>query len=252
MDTEKNQDETETMEEQPGIDVSAEGAMNVPAPEVATPVDGAQTATPSLAVTQIQFPNKKQAKLLAPLLDTDAAEIVKALGLTPPETVLLMIGDAVGLNEEGEAYLIQLFSRGLARSVAEMDTVIIDSGRNGGTSAKLGQGVADRGRKSAMVSVVSADTVTYPGDSQTGVKGETQLDPNHSHFILTPGDDAGDETEMIFNVASHLAKPKSIVAIVVGGGDVAKKQVLQSVRNNWPVIVIKETGGLADDIAKEW
>lgn len=76
----------------------------------------------------------------------------------------------------------------------------------------------------------------------TKVYDSAQLDPNHSHFILAKGNQWGDETEILFEVIKTFEGNIRIVAILVGGGEISKKEILMSVNNGWPVIVI-ESGG---------
>jgi len=103
------------------------------------------------------------------------------------------------------------------------------------------------------VGVSLAGKVTYPGGPTDGTASDGEpLEPNHSHFILTEGDAWGDETETLFELAKSLAQDKQIITVLINGDDIAKKQILESVRHDWPVLVIRGSGGLADELAKLW
>jgi hypothetical protein len=89
--------------------------------------------------------------------------------------------------------------------------------------------------------------VTYPGGPPVVGNDSAPLDPNHSHFVLVDGKEWGSETETLFELAAAFNVP--VLAILVNGGAIAKDELLQSVRRNWPVIVIEGSGRLADEVA---
>jgi len=206
-----------------------------------------------LTPQQVQFSNHNRAKLVIPPPDTNPADIIKALGLQQPDGLLLMVGGETKMADEVEAHLIQLFSRGLARAAADAEAMILDGGRDTRVMAMMGRGVADRGHKSVLVGVAPAKKVTFPGGPGEGsISNGNALEPNHSHFVLTEGNEWGDETKSLFELASALAGTKQAVTVLVSGDSIAKKQILQSVRHDWPVIIIRGSGGLADEIADLW
>ena len=65
--------------------------------------------------------------------------------------------------------------------------------------------------------------------------------------MLVDGNEWGSETETLFEFAAAFNVP--VLAILVNGGAIAKDELLQSVRQNWPVIVIEGSGRLADEVA---
>ncbi len=65
--------------------------------------------------------------------------------------------------------------------------------------------------------------------------------------MLVDGNEWGSETETLFELAAAFNVP--VLAILVNGGAIAKDELLQSVRRNWPVIVIEGSGRLADEVA---
>ncbi|MCG3210812.1 MAG: hypothetical protein FOGNACKC_04446 [Anaerolineae bacterium] len=197
-----------------------------------------------LSVRPVNFANKNRAKLLVAPPEFDPQAVIRALELPQPKSVLLLVGDTATLQGDDEAHLVQLFSRGVARALADMNALIIDGGRQTALSDLMGQAVADRGRKSALLGVAAADRVSYPGQPDAGANREP-LDSNHSHFILTDGS----ETDTLFKVADALANPRSVVTLLVGGDSQARRQILESVRLGWPVIALRGSGGLADEIA---
>jgi hypothetical protein len=197
---------------------------------------------------EIVFPNKNAAKLLAPLPGAPMASLIEALGISPPpKNLILLIGGADKLDERLASRLTQLFSRGIARAAADAEALIIDGGTQAGVMQIMGQSVVDRGRKSSLLGVAPAGKVTYPGGPSVPSNDSAPLDPNHSHFVLVDGNEWGSETETLFELTAAFNKP--VLAILVNGGAIAKDELLQSVRRNWPVIVIEGSGRLADEVA---
>ena len=205
----------------------------------------------SLTSRQITFANKNSALVVTPPPEADPADIAAALGLREPSMVLLLLGEAEGLDEITEAYLKQLLSRGIARTAAITETLIIDGGRDSGLMAMMGKGVADRGRKSQLVGVAPARMVTEAaGSESTDGTGRESLDPNHSHFVLTDGSEWSDATETMIRLAGAWGPAVPVIAVLVNGADETKAQVIEVVRCNWPVIVLKGSDGLADRLAE--
>ena len=117
----------------------------------------------------------------------------------------------------------------------------------------IGQGVAEQEHQSVLLGVAPEGKVSYQSQSTNGIDdAKTPLDPNHSHFILVKGDKWGDETSTMFGIAYELAKHSPVVTVLASGGDIAKQEVLQGVRQGWPIVVITDTGQLADTIADWW
>ena len=78
---------------------------------------GTEPSVTGMSPHTIQFSKKQQAQLVMPPADTPAADIVSALGLAQPRTVLLMIGTGNDLPKAMAPYLTQLFSRSVARAI---------------------------------------------------------------------------------------------------------------------------------------
>jgi hypothetical protein len=196
---------------------------------------------------EIVFPNNNGAKLVTASRGAPMDGIIESLGISQPKNLILIIGGADKLDEKLTSRLTQLFSRGIARAAADAEAVIIDGGTQAGVMQIMGQSIADRGRKSSLLGVAPAGKVTYPGGPTIADNDSAPLDPNHSHFVLVDGKEWGSETETLFEVAAAFDVP--VLAILVNGGDVAKNELLQTVRRNWPVIVIEGSGRLADKVA---
>jgi hypothetical protein len=106
--------------------------------------------------------------LLAPPAETKAADILHALDIAPPKALILVAGGAADLDAAVQPRLVQLCSRGIARAAANIGALLMDGGTQAGVMAMMGQGVADRGRKTALVGVAPAGKVTYPDGPADG------------------------------------------------------------------------------------
>lgn len=221
----------------------------------------AQQTGPEVNVQEIHFPNGRRARLAAPPAGTEPAGILNALDIERPDALIIVVGGAGGLDQAVESdsglrsRLVQLFSRGVARAAADAGALIVDGGTQSGVMALMGQAVADRGYRSPLLGVAPAGRVTYPGGSaEGGSVDRVPLEPHHSHFVLVPGDEWGDETGAMFELATALGEDIPVVTLLVHGhtDGVTKEEVLHSVRRGWPVIVVQGSGGLADEIAARW
>lgn len=204
---------------------------------------------PAIAKKTIVFENNSSATAVFPPASATGQEIVAALGITDPKAVLLIIGGADSIDEKVSSRLIQLFGRGIARAAIQSSAVIIDGGTESGVMKMMGQGVADRGFKSALIGVAPLNLVSYP---ESEGEGKTALDPNHTQFVLVEGKEWGSETGAIFKLMDALTPKAPGVVLLAGGGEVSRTEVLQAVRHNLPLVVVEGSGGLADEIAVAW
>ena len=177
--------------------------------------------------------------------------IASQLRLPDYSAVLAVIGGANSLNAELLPRLTQLFNRGVGRAALGARAVLADGGTQSGVMALLGEAVAGLDYRTPLVGVAPASLVSGP----QGPAGATALEPHHSHFVLTPGTSWGDETSTLFGLVGELAGREQVrpaAVLLVGGGRVARTEVLQAVRLGLPVVVLTGTGGLADDLADAW
>ena len=211
----------------------------------------------------IQFSNNRSAQAVLTTASAKVVEIVTALDIPSPKAVILSIGGAENLEASLLPRLTQLYGRGIARAAAEANALIIDGGTAAGVMALMGEGVAAQGNRSALIGIAPLSKVSFEGsENQQG----TQLEPNHSHFVLTEGAEWGSETATMFSLLSafthHTVEATDsyglsktsvskipTVVILAGGGNVAKSEVIRTVRQKLPLIIIKGSGGLADEIA---
>lgn len=199
---------------------------------------------------QIRFANGNVATRVTVSPDSDPAEVIRMLGVAPPGSLLLLVGGADAMEPALRARVQQLFGRGLVPAAAEYGALILDGGTHTGIMALIGQEVADRGHRSPLVGVAPTGQVAFPGDGAGGPEGpRSELDPNHSHFVLVRGEAWGSETNILFRLASTFASDIPVLVVLVNGGEITKQELLQAVRRRWPIVVIQGSGRLADELA---
>lgn len=201
----------------------------------------------------LHFPNGNTARLVKANPADRIDDLLAALTISPARAVMLVVGGADKVSDEIEEQckprLKQVFSRAIVRAAVESGAVILDGGTQSGVMEWLGAGVASNGARIPLLGVAPANRVTYPGHEDGSGKDPAPLDPNHTHFLLAPGDTWGIETPWLIQAAEALSDGKPVLTVLVNGGPVAKSEVLESVRRGWPVLVIRGSGGLADQIA---
>jgi hypothetical protein len=201
---------------------------------------------------EITFSNRKTARMVEASANVAARDIINALSLEPPKAIILIFGGAANnLEPSSNSYLEQIFAC-LAQLTLDIDGLIIDGGTEFGVMKLMGQKVAEiQFKPPQILGIAPSGKVTYPeGEVKEIAENRASLDPNHSHFVLVQGNQWGDETDKMFEIIGSLSEePIPTLAILAGGGEISKREILHSVRHGLPIIVIENTGKLADEIA---
>ena len=72
------------------------------------------------------------------------------------------------------------------------------------------------------------------------------LEANHTHFVVVPGENWGDETPWIARTATVLAGAAPSITVLINGGQIAYSDVQRSVEAGRPVFVVAGSGRTAD------
>jgi hypothetical protein len=204
-----------------------------------SPIQNVSNTVSSLPLTQpISFANHHEAQAIE-ITDKnqDLAAIFEALKLSSLSALITLAG-AQCLEGEENRRLAQLFSRGIAAVAADLGAALIDNGISSEINKLLGEGVADRNYKSPLIGVCEA----------TLAHQEEKLEPNHSHFIFIDNNSLN-YIDIFKKVLEHFFHQAPMLTILVGGDDMACTQVLHSVRQGYPVIIMNKTGFLANELA---
>ncbi len=174
---------------------------------------------------------------------TETEEIPEALtrlNIPYPKPVIVLVGGASGIGW-WDRFPMRKAVAIVARLAEEMHSAVIDGGTQAGIMAEIG-----RQRKRNRFSFPLLG-VMFDGLFRTE-KPQDVLDPNHTHFLLVPGDHWGDESIWIAKIASALAGDQKSITVLVNGGNISRTDVKNSLQENRPTFVMRGTGRMADEI----
>jgi hypothetical protein len=203
-----------------------------------------------LLVDTLRFPGGRQARAVRIFDHAEAAAILSALSLGSPQALVVISGGAGGMSQDEIRRVRPLFVDGLVRLAAQEHIAIFDGGTQAGVMALTGEGAARYGLTAPLIGVCPAAKVTWP--SNPNPKAEVELEPNHSHFVLTEGEEFGSESETIYLMVETLGRQIPSLALIVNGGPIVYKEALTNVAQGREMIVFKGSGRAADVIAKAW
>lgn len=162
--------------------------------------------------------------------------------------LLVLVGGASKVSAADLARLRLLFVEVIAPLAEELNAYVVDGGTDAGVMKMMGQARSEINATFPLIGVAALGTVTLPNASSTSLNTET-LEPNHTHFVLVPGSNWGDESPWQVRVASLLADEAPSVTLLINGGEIALVDVMENLKVGRPVVVIAGSGRLADEIA---
>lgn len=211
------------------------------------------------------------ADLTPSISDSGLEPALEQLGLFGPRPVLILVGAAGSLPETLAHHLLPIFIQ-VVSAFDILDPIAIDGGTRVGVMALMGRarhhsrarfpllGIAPRGALTGLpIDASDAHSTTPPSrpdhhqDARlpSGLRSaKAQLDPHHTHFLLTPGTRWGDESPWIAATATHLCGNRASLMLVVGGGEITRLDILYRLRLRAPILLLAGSGGTADDLAK--
>jgi len=205
-----------------------------------------------MRIQKISFP-KQQALCVFPEQRSDLAQAVSELQLEKGGPVIVLIGGDV---EKQHALVTAKAVQTVSMLAEDMKALVICGGTDMGVMAGIGTARWKNHCKFPLVGIAPEELTTWPGGPRSEKflwwgKQRWQLEPHHSHFILVPGSRFGDETPWIVETAALLSKGHSSVTILINGGEVSRREVEASLEQGRPVIALRRTGRLADELAQQ-
>ena len=196
----------------------------------------------------IQFPSQSTAAI-ANVQSLDQIETtIAALKIKPDRPVLVLIGGASKLSAFDYQLIEQVFEAVLAPIAQRHQAAVIDGGTDTGVMRLMGHARHRIGGTFPLIGVAPIDLAILPNQSATS-ESAAPLEPHHSHFLLVPGSDWGDEAHWLAATATKIANTAPSVAILINGGEVTWKDALQNVTESRPLIVIDSSGRTANQLA---
>ena len=165
---------------------------------------------------------------------------VDGLEITCPKKVIVLVGGAGGIGWM-DKFAMRKAVRIVAHLADKMDAIVVDGGTQAGIMAEIGK-QRKRNKYSFPLIGVVFDALLMREDPKS------ILDANHTHFILIPGDDWGDESAWISKIATVMAGSEKSITILVNGGNISQHDVQYSMLEKRPVFIMRGTGRLADEI----
>lgn len=173
---------------------------------------------------------------------------LRELGLRWSSSTLVLVGGAGGLSDAELDRLRPLFVEVLAPMAEALGVSVVDGGTDAGVMRLMGQAYAELDATFPLIGVAAIGTVALPG-VLLSPPDAASLEPHHTHFVLVPGSEWGDESPWLASAASTLANGAPSVTVLVDGGETAWEDVSQSVEAGRPVITIAGSGRTADKLA---
>jgi hypothetical protein len=168
--------------------------------------------------------------------ESDIQEALSTTEIRTSHAVLVCVGGAAGVTEDEMATLADLLTAHLIPLVDRM-------------SVTIGQARAATNSSFQLVGVAAAGTVRVPDAPGPHSKDAAEIEPNHTHIVLVPGDSWGDETPWLSAVAATIAADMPSATVVINGGAITLDDALASLHTQRPVIVLAGSGRAADEIA---
>ena len=162
---------------------------------------------------------------------------------------MVLVGGADGLAARPAAAIAALLREVLVPFCERFGVLVVDGGTDAGVMALMGRARAAAAARFPLLGVAARGTVHRPGEAEP--PGRAALEPNHSHFLLVPGDRWGDEVPWISAAATCLSAGRASLTLVAGGGRVTERDVAASLQAGRPTVLLVGSGGTADRIAAE-
>jgi SLOG in TRPM, prokaryote len=175
----------------------------------------------------------------------DLASAMAELGFARSTPTLVSTGAASSLGADESERLEPLYAE-LTEVVERSGAVVVDGGTDRGVMRLLGRARARR-HSFPLLGVVVAELVA---PTETGPEDDRcPLEPNHTHALLVPGKEWGDEVPWLARVATVLADGKPSATVLVNGGEISYADAEASIAEGRPVLVAAGSGGTADKLA---
>jgi hypothetical protein len=171
---------------------------------------------------------------------------VTALGISR-RPVLVLIGGASLMAGASQEEIGELPSE-IWRAVDASQAAIVDGGTDSGIMRLFGRARGESSSTSPLIGVAVESLVTWSG----GPSGEErmELEPNHTHFVLVPGDAWGDEVKLLSAVASAVAQDRPSVTLMLNGGELTWQDAERSLLAGRNIVVVRGSGRASDEVAK--
>ena len=203
-----------------------------------------------LHVERVLFPASREARLLRVHAGSDPAAAATALQLPTGRPVVVVNGGTSPLPSGVQLALGELLA-GVAAVAVDDGATLVTGGTHAGVFALLGAALARLDGPYVCVGVAPGNATVWPGKHAQTEASEDEhipLEAHNTHFVVVDGVGWGGETPMLLDLTSVLSAPAPSVVLLAGGGDIAATELIGHLRAERPVIVLKGSGRLADQV----
>ena len=197
---------------------------------------------------KVNFANGAVAQAIEILSEDDLPIAFTEMGLQGKRPVLVAIGGASLISETDFARLQRLFVEVLAPLAKDLGCYVVDGGTDAGIMKLMGNARAQNGSAFPLIGVSPVGLVHLP-EAVNPPTASTDLEPHHTHFFFISGNNWGDESPWLANIASLLAGDHPSVTVLINGGAIALVDATESTKVHRPIVAIAGSGRLADEIA---
>ena len=175
-------------------------------------------------------------------------EAIKQFGFDQFRPTLVLVGGASKISPTDMSRLKQIFVEILAPLAESLGVIVLDGGTDAGIMQLIGQARAKIKGTFPLIGVAAIGTVELP-DSPPNLADTAALAPNHTHFVLVPGNNWGDESPWLAHLPSLLSNGLPSVTLVINGGEITWHDVACSVNAGRPTLILRGSGRTADRLA---
>ncbi|MEB3289384.1 MAG: hypothetical protein VKI82_05680 [Leptolyngbya sp.] len=227
----------------------------------------------------LAFPCGHRAQALWLASQHQGLDLVASLGLEPARPTLVIVGGAGLMDAASMQQLQVLFNAVLAPLAQDLGLTVIDGGTDVGVMQLMGQARHRSAATFPLVGVLPQEQAKVPDPAtmatlkalQTGGKiaaslpktaaddpsrslggggPDYDLEPHHTHFLLTPGQAWGSESVWISDLATAVSAPQPSLTLLINGGQIAAVDFHLHLAAGRPVLVLAGSGRFADDVAQ--
>ncbi len=173
---------------------------------------------------------------------------LKQMGLSDSRPILVIVGGAGQMSDRDFSRIQKLFLEVLAPIAESLNASVVDGGTDSGVMRLIGNARSQINAHFPLVGVAPTAKVILPDTVNTSVDDATPLEPNHTHFVLVPGNNWGDESPWIVQVATVLAHGSPSLTVLINGGEITFMDALNSIISDRLVMVIAGSGRTADKL----
>jgi SLOG in TRPM, prokaryote len=171
------------------------------------------------------------------------------IGLGGSHPILVLVGGASQISDADFLRIQSLFVEVLAPIAESVGAYVVDGGTDAGVMRLMGHARSYIKAQFPLIGVAPIGKVIFPEQTTTPSDDASPLQSDHTHFVLVPGNNWGDESPWIVDVGTVLAGCSPSVTLLINGGEITFADALNSVSAGRLVIAIAGSGRTADKLA---